>query len=215
MRIAILGTGVVGQTIGKRLVELGHQVTMGSRSATNEKAVKWAESAGAGAGHATFADAAAGAEVVFNCTGGGVSLSALREAGARNLFGKILVDVANPLDFSRGMPPSLTVCNTDSLGEEIQRAFPETKVVKTLNTMNAAVMVNPGLVPGEHDVFLSGNDASAKVAVAELLRSFGWRNVIDLGDITTARGVEMILPIWLRLMGALKTPQFNFHIARS
>jgi 8-hydroxy-5-deazaflavin:NADPH oxidoreductase len=215
MRIAILGTGIVGQTIGKRLVELGHQVTMGSRSATNEKAVKWAGSAGAGAGHATFADAAAGAEIVFNCTGGGVSLSALREAGARNLSGKILVDVANPLDFSRGMPPSLTVCNTDSLGEEIQRAFPEAKVVKTLNTMNAAVMVNPSLVPGGHDVFMSGNDASAKVAVAELLRSFGWRNVIDLGDITTSRGVEMLLPIWLRLMGVLKTPQFNFHIARS
>lgn len=215
MRIAVLGTGIVGQTIGKRLVELGHQVTMGSRSATNEKAVKWAESVGAGAGHATFADAAGGAEIVFNCTGGGVSLSALREAGARNLSGKILVDVANPLDFSRGMPASLTVCNTDSLGEEIQRAFPEAKVVKTLNTMNAAVMVNPGVVPGEHDVFLSGNDASAKVAVAELLRSFGWRNVIDLGDITTARGVEMLLPIWLRLMGALKTPQFNFHVARS
>jgi hypothetical protein len=214
MRIAILGTGIVGQTIGRRLVELGHQVTMGSRTAANEKATKWAQETGAGAAHATFADAASGAEVVFNCTGGGVSLVALREAGARNLSGKILVDVANPLDFSRGMPPTLTICNTDSLGEEIQRAFPDAKVVKTLNTMNAAVMVNPGLVPGEHDVFVSGNDASAKTAVAELLRSFGWRNIIDLGDITTARGVEMLLPVWVRLMGALKTPAFNFHIAR-
>jgi hypothetical protein len=214
MRIAILGTGVVGQSIGRRLVELGHQVAMGSRTATNEKAMKWAAEAGSGAMHATFADAAAGAEIVFNCTGGSVSLNALRETGARNLSGKILVDVANPLDFSRGMPPSLTVCNTDSLGEQIQRAFPEARVVKTLNTINAAVMVNPSLVPGEHDVFLSGNDASAKGTVAELLRSFGWRNIIDLGDITTARGVEMVLPIWVRLMGALKTPHFNFHIAR-
>ncbi len=214
MRIAILGTGIVGQTIGRRLVELGHQVTLGSRTATNEKATKWAEEVGAGATHATFADAASGAEIVFNCTGGGASLAALREAGARNLSGKILVDVANPLDFSRGMPPSLTVCNTDSLGEEIQRAFPEARVVKTLNTVNAAVMVQPGLVAGEHDVFVSGNDAPAKAAVADLLRSFGWRNIIDLGDITTARGVEMLLPIWVRLMGALKTPHFNFHIAR-
>ena len=215
MRIAILGTGVVGQTIGKRLVELGHRVAMGSRSATNEKAVKWAAEAGRGATHATFADAAADAEMVFNCTGGNVSLAALSEAGAKNLSGKTLVDVSNPLDFSRGMPPSLTVCNTDSLAEQIQRAFPDARVVKTLNTMNAAVMVNPGLVPGDHDVFLSGNDASAKAAVAELLRSFGWRIVIDLGDITTARGTEMVLPIWLRLMGTLKTPHFNFHIARS
>ena len=214
MRIAILGTGVVGQTIGRRLVELGHDVTMGSRTATNEKAIKWAAEAGAGASHATFADAAAGAETVFNCTGGAVSLSALREAGARNLSGKMLVDVSNPLDFSRGMPPTLTVCNTDSLGEQIQRAFPEARVVKTLNTVNAAVMVNPGLVAGEHDVFMSGNDASAKAAVADLLRSIGWRNIVDLGDITTARGAEMILPIWVRLMGALKTPHFNFHIAR-
>jgi hypothetical protein len=215
MRIAILGTGVVGQTIGRRLVELGHTVTMGSRSATNEKATKWAEQVGAGASHSTFSGAATGADMVFNCTSGNVSLEALRAAGAENLAGKILVDVSNPLDFSHGMPPTLTVCNTDSIAEQIQRAFPDAKVVKTLNTMNAGVMVNPGLVPGEHDIFVSGNDASAKANVADLLRSFGWRNVIDLGDITSARGAEMILPIWLRLMGTLKTPHFNFHIARA
>ena len=150
---------------------------------------------------------------MLNCTGGIVSLDALRQAGAKNLAGKVVIDVSNPLDFSRGFPPTLTVCNTDSVAEQIQREFPDAKVVKSLNTMNAGVMVNPGLVPGEHDVFLSGNDAAAKATVAELLRSFGWRNVIDLGDITTARGVEMILPIWLRLMGTLKTPQFNFHVA--
>jgi predicted dinucleotide-binding enzyme len=215
MRIAILGTGVVGQTIGRRLVEVGHTVVMGARSATNEKATKWAEQVGTRASHSTFSGAATGAEMVFNCTSGTVSLEALRAAGAENLAGKILVDVSNPLDFSRGTPPTLTVCNSDSIAEQIQRAFPDAKVVKTLNTMNAGVMVNPGLVPGEHDVFLSGNDASAKAAVGDLLRSFGWRNAIDLGDITSARGAEMILPIWLRLMGALKTPHFNFHIARA
>lgn len=213
MRIGILGTGIVGQTLGRKLVQLGHQVTMGSRSATNEKAAKWVAEAGAGASSGTFADAAAGADLVLNCTGGNVSLDALRQAGAKNLAGKVVIDVSNPLDFSRGFPPTLTVCNTDSVAEQIQREFPDVKVVKSLNTMNAGVMVNPGLVPGEHDVFLSGNDAAAKATVAALLRSFGWRNVIDLGDITTARGVEMILPIWLRLMGTLKTPQFNFHIA--
>jgi predicted dinucleotide-binding enzyme len=215
MRIGILGTGVVGQTIGTRLVQLGHDVKLGARSATSDKAAKWVSDAGTHASHGTFADAAAFGEIVFNCTGGMVSLDALKAAGADNLRGKTLVDVANPLDFSHGMPPTLSVCNTDSLGEQIQGAFPDAKVVKALNTMNAQVMVNPSLVPDDHDVFICGNDTEAKARVTELLRSFGWRSVINLGDISAARGMEMILPIWLRLMGALKTPTFNFHIAHS
>jgi predicted dinucleotide-binding enzyme len=214
MRIGILGTGVVGQTIGGRLTELGHDVMLGSRSATNDKAAKWATEHGARASQGTFADAGASGEIVFNCTSGEASLEALRAAGKQSLDGKILVDVANPLDFSKGFPPTLSVCNTDSLAEQIQSAFPNSKVVKTLNTMTAAVMVNPSLVAGEHDVFLSGNDADAKARVAELLGSFGWRNIIDLGGLETARGVEMMLPLWLRLMGAFKTPIMNFHVAR-
>lgn len=215
MRIGILGTGVVGQTIGEALVKLGHDVTLGARSATNDKAAKWAGDIGARAAHGTFADAAAFGEIVFNCTSGTVSLAALDAAGANPLSGKPLVDVSNPLDVSHGMPPTLAVCNTDSIAEQIQAAFPEAKVVKTLNTMSASVMVNPSLVPGEHDVFVTGNDAAAKARVTDLLRSLGWRNIIDLGDITTARGTEMLLPIWLRLYGAFKSPNFNFHIARS
>ena len=215
MKIGILGTGVVGQTIGAKLVSLGHDVKMGARAAANEKAEKWVKENGARATHGTFADAAAFGEIVFNCTSGMASLDALRQAGARNLEGKVLIDVANPLDFSKGMPPTLSVCNTDSLGEQIQRAFPGARVVKTLNTMNTNVMVNPGLVPGDSDVFVSGNDAAAKAQVTEILKSwFGWRSVIDLGDITTARGTEMLLPIWLRLWGTFKTPNINFHIAR-
>jgi predicted dinucleotide-binding enzyme len=214
MRIGILGTGIVGQTIGSRLVQLGHDVKLGARSATNEKAAKWVSGVGDHGTQGTFADAAAFGEIVFNCTAGTVSLDALQAAGAENLNGKLLADVSNPLDFTRGFPPTLTVCNTDSVAEQIQRAFPEAKVVKTLNTMTAAVMVNPSAVPGDHEVFLCGNDADAKARMTELLRSFGWRGVLDLGDITGARGMEMILPIWLRLMGTLKMPMFNFHIAR-
>ena len=214
MRIGILGTGVVGQTIGSRLVRLGHDVILGSRSATNEKAAKWVAESGEHSGQGTFADAAAFGEIVFNCTSGQISLAALSSAGADNLDGKIIVDVSNPLDFSKGFPPSLTVCNTDSVAEQIQSAFPNTKVVKTLNTMTASVMVNPSLILGDHDVFVSGNDAEAKQQVSDLLRSFGWRTIVDLGDITSARGAEMVLPLWLRLMGALKSPVFNFHIAR-
>lgn len=216
MKIGIIGTGMVGTSIGNKLVSLGHEVRMGSRTATNEKAVAWAKAAGERASHGTFADAAAFAELVFNCTQGAVALEALQAAGAGNLKGKILIDVSNPLDFSKGMPPTLFAGNTDSLGERIQAAFPDAKVVKTLNTVNADVMVNPGKVAGgDHHMFLSGNDADAKARVAELLKTqFGWKHLVDLGDITTARGTECYLPLWIRLWGALKTADFNIKIVQ-
>ena len=143
-----------------------------------------------------------------------VSIEALKMAGAGNLKGKILIHVSNPLDFSKGMPPTLSVCNTDSLAEQIQRTFPDTRVVKALNTMGNPVMVNPGLVPGDHDVFICGNDAQAKTNVVGILKSFGWNSPIDLGDISAARGLEMILPIWLRLFGLFQTRNFNFKIVK-
>lgn len=217
MRIAVLGTGTVGRTIGSKLVELGHEVTMGSRTADNENAREWVAAAGAGAAQGTFEDAASGAELVFNCTGGAVALDALRAAGAANLTGKIVVDVSNPLDFSHGTPPTLTVCNTDSVGEQIQREFPDARVVKTLNTVNTAVMVDPAGVPGRHDLFISGNDAEAKRTVEGILGDFGWPQyaIIDLGDITGARGQEMYLPLWLRLMGKLGRPDFNIAVVHA
>ncbi|MDB5047980.1 MAG: hypothetical protein JWO30_1051 [Fibrobacteres bacterium] len=216
MNIAILGTGIVGTTIGGRLIQLGHKVRMGSRTAGNEKAVAWVKTAGANASQGTFADAAAFGELLFNCTSGAGCLEALKQAGAANLKAKILIDVSNSLDFSKGMPPTLSVCNTDSLGEQIQKAFPDAKVVKSLNTTNALLMVNPAqLAGGDHSMFVSGNDAEAKAKVTDLLKNgFGWKDVVDLGDISAARGQEMILPIWLRLYGALKTPNFNFKIVR-
>ena len=224
MKIGIIGSGVVGQTLGAKLAERGEDIVLGTRSpgSVNDKRGfgqsldGWLKATRGKARVGTFADAAAHGEIVINATSGTVSLEALRLAGEQNLRGKILIDVSNPLDFSKGMPPTMTVCNTDSTGEQIQRAFPETKVVKTLNTTNVNVMVDPAAVAGgDHDLFVSGNDAAAKARVTELLRQwFGWRTVIDLGDITTARGAEMILPIWLRLWGALGSPAFNFKIAR-
>jgi predicted dinucleotide-binding enzyme len=154
--------------------------------------------------------------VVFNCTNGANSLQALRLAGPDTLAGKLLLDVANPLDFSGEGPPSLTVCNTDSLGEQIQREFPAACVVKTLNTMNCEVMVNPSLVPGDHVVFICGNDAAARQETSGYLTEwFGWKpeNIVDLGDITAARGTEMMLPIWLRLWNTKGHGHFNFQIA--
>ena len=216
MKFAVLGTGNVGRTLAGKLVALGHEVTMGSRSADNAEAVAWAAQAGPSAAVATLADASAAGAVILNATMGLASLQALEAAGAANLDGKILIDVANALDFSNGFPPSLGVVNTDSLGEQIQRAYPGARVVKTFNTMPAALMVEPSLVPGHHSVFLSGNDAGAKAEVAGLLGTFGWpaEDILDLGDITTARGVEMYMPLWLRLFGAVGAPIFNIAIAR-
>ena len=151
----------------------------------------------------------------FNCTSGGGSLDALKLAGENNLKGKIIVDLANPLDFSKGMPPSLSVVNTNSLGEEIQKAFPNSKIVKALNTMWCGLMVNPAMInSGDHSVFISGNDAAAKEEVKEILTSFGWheKNILDLGDITKARGTEMYLPLWLNIYGATNNGAFNIKI---
>jgi 8-hydroxy-5-deazaflavin:NADPH oxidoreductase len=213
MKIGVLGTGMVGATIATKLIELGQEVMMGSRNAGSEKAVTWAQAKGANASQGAYAQAARFGEILFNCTQGTASVEALQSSGADNLKGKILIDVANPLDFSHGAPPTLSICNTDSLGELIQRTFPETKVVKTLNTVNCGVMVNPALVPGDHDIFVCGNDAGAKARVAELLKQwFGWRSVIDLGDISAARATEQMMPIWLRLYGVLGVPHFNVRV---
>ena len=216
MRIGVLGTGMVGRTIETKLIELGHEVTMGSRDASGEAVTAWAAENGDRASAADFAGAAADGEIVFNCTAGTASLQVLEAARAENLAGKVLVDVANSLDFSAGMPPRLSVCNDDSLAEQIQRAFPEARVVKALNTVNAAVMVSPGDLPEPHDIFVSGDEEEAKAEVMSLLESFGWPRdrIIDLGGITSARGMEMYMPLWLALMGATGSAAFNVRVVR-
>ncbi len=216
MKLAVFGTGMVGDTIGTRLIELGHSVMMGSRTANNEKARAFVAKHKSGASTGTFADAAAFGELIFNCTKGDGSVDALKQAGP-SVNGKIIVDVSNPLDFSKGAPPSLipSLSNTNSLGEEIQKTFPQAKVVKTLNTMWCGLMVNPNMIGGgNHTNFISGNDAEAKAKVKVLLNEFGWKNenILDLGDITNARGSEAVLPIWLRVWGATQNGAFNFKV---
>lgn len=215
MKIAVLGTGNVGNTIGSKLIEVGHTVMMGSRTSENEKSKAFVDKHHGKASAGTFVNAAAFGEIIFNCTAGIGSLEALKMAGEKNLNGKIIIDIANPLDFSKGMPPSLAVCNTNSLGEEIQKAFPQAKVVKALNTMWCGLMVNPLLINGgDHSTFISGNDADAKEKVKEILKSFGWleKNILDLGDISKARGTEMYLPLWLSIYGATNNGAFNIKI---
>lgn len=227
MNIGVLGTSMVGQAISGKLAELGHEVMVGTRDVAKTLANTAPHPYGFPAFSVwqqqnpsvrlgTFAGAASHGEVVVNATNGTTSLAALQLAGAANLDGKILIDIANPLDFSQGAPPSLSVCNTDSLGEQIQLAFPGVKVVKTLNTVTAFLMVNPGLIAGgDHTMFVCGNDVAAKAQVTEWLKAwFGWQDIVDLGDITSARGTEMYLPIWLRLWGALGTGMFNVKVVR-
>lgn len=230
MKIAIIGTGAVGQTLASKIVSLGHEVLMGTRN-VNEKEVSTAKDSYGNPSFSewhkinskvklgTFADAAAFGELVINATHGGNSINALKLAGEKNLENKILIDISNPLDFSKGLPPTLLpgLNNTNSLGEEIQKIFTGTRVVKTLNTMWCGLMVNPGLIGGgDHINFISGNDAGSKEKVKVLLTWFGWRdeNIIDLGDISAARATESLLPIWLRVMGVTQTGTFNFKLVR-
>ncbi|WP_333774479.1 NADPH-dependent F420 reductase [Streptomyces sp. IBSBF 3136] len=215
MRYAVLGTGEVGRTLAGRLVELGYEVTLGSRSKDNPVAVEWATAAGGRAHAGTFADAAEAADVVVNAVGGQVALDALRAAGAEHLDGKLVLDVSNPLDFEEGRP-RLDPVESDSVGERIQRAFPQARVVKALNTVNCRVMVDPGRVPGDHVLFVCGADPGAKRQVVELLGEFGWPadRVLDLGGIRSARAMEMLLPLWLDLFRKFGHADFNFEVRR-
>jgi predicted dinucleotide-binding enzyme len=215
MQIGILGSGITAQTLGSRLVQQGHEVMLGSREEAKPSSVTWARDAGQQALYGTFMNAAAFGEILFNCTLGMASLDALQSAGAENLKDKILIDTANPIDRSTGVW-KLTVCNTDSLGEQIQRAFPETKVVKTLNTVNTNVIADPAKLVEMTDMFMSGNDLEAKATVKQKLKEwFGWRNVIDLGDITTARGLEMYVLFWHYLRNVTPSQRFNIKVVTS
>lgn len=225
MEIGIIGGGGVGQTLGAALAARGHGVTIGIRNPTADEIGKpranartlsdWI--AATGGRVTTMAEAAAAGELIINATHGQSSLAALTLADARNLGGKVLVDVANPLDFSRGMPPFLdpAYSGPTSLGEAIQAAFPAARVVKAFNTITAAVMVDPGLVAGPHDLFIAGNDDAAKDSVRMIARGFGWTGIVDLGDITGARASESVLPIWLRLWMTGGSPYVNLHVARA
>lgn len=212
MRIGVLGTGSVGQAIATKLCELQHEVRMGSRDAANEAAAGWAAHHGPSSSTGTFAEAAEFGTIVFNCTAGQASVDVVSGA-AEQLAGKVLIDVSNPLDHS-GDTLRLTVANTDSLAESIQRAAPGAQVVKTLNTVNASVMVDPSLVPGDHAMFVSGDDDAAKTTARLLLNQFGWpdERIVDLGDLSGARAQEAYLLLWVRLAKPLGGFNFNVEI---
>lgn len=225
MKISILGTGVVGRAHASKLSSLGHEVVIATRDIEktlksnvadqmgNPPFIDWHDENKA-IKLVTFEIAAEFGDIIFNALKGEVALQILTELKEK-LAGKILVDISNPLDFSKGLPPSLFICNTDSLGEQIQKALIQTKVVKTFNTTTASLQVHPGqLADGDHDIYLCGNDQAAKNTIKEIQISYGWKNIIDLGDITTARSTEMLLPIWIRLWTKFNNPTFNFKIVK-
>jgi predicted dinucleotide-binding enzyme len=214
MNIGVLGSGMVGRALATRLVEVGHAVAMGSREAGSPPAAEWLASVGRSrsARLGTFAEAAAFGALVINATSGDHSLEALSLVGDRHLHGKVLLDVANPIAPTESGPLTLTVANTDSLAEQIQRAFPQARVVKALNTVNAEVMVHPARLGEEHTAFVAGDDAEAKATVADLLRSFGWKSILDLGGIEAARGMEMYLALWVAVARATGTSALNVRI---
>jgi 8-hydroxy-5-deazaflavin:NADPH oxidoreductase len=214
MKIGLVGTGNVAKILGAKLTGLGHEVTLGSRDPENSAAREWA--AQNGVALTTVPLAAAGAELVVNTAPGVGSLEALTLAGAENLSGKVVVDVSNGVRTHNGAAAVVTP-DGGSIAEQLQAAFPEARIVKTLNTMAGQVMVDPGRIPGHHVVFLSGNDAAAKEEVAGLLKDFGWseEQILDLGDVTSARATEAALLLFIRLYTAFQTPEFNFSFARA
>ncbi len=207
MRIAVIGTGSAGQALASGLRRIGHDVVTGTR----DPQATAARDDWNGGALATYAEAAVGADLVVNATGGGVSLAALAEV---DLEGKVLLDVANPLDFSNGFPPTLTVKDTDSLAEQIQRAHPEARVVKSLNTVNGAVMVDPARLPEPTTIFVAGDDEAACRLVRGLLVELGWSDIVEFPALDAARGLEMWLPLWVRLMSTLGTADFNLKLVR-
>lgn len=217
MKVGIFGTGIVGRTLGTKFVEVGHSVTMGSREVGSEKARDWAEETGGEAFTGSHLDAGVFGELLVNATAGRGSLEVLQTVGAENLNNKILLDIANPLDFSAGTPPTFSVSNTDSLGEQIQRTFPEMRVVKVFNTIAAELMTHPDLITGGHNTFIAGNDASARVQTLEILLSFGWTaaQVIDFGGISASRALEGFAQFWYLLYESQQTELFNMQILKA
>jgi predicted dinucleotide-binding enzyme len=223
MKIGIIGSAVVAQTLGAKLIEMGHDVVVGTRDPKKLDDKKkmagslreWLGQVGNKGRVVSFPEAAAHGDLLINATSGEVSVDALKLAEGDKVGSKVLIDVSNALDFSKGMPPRSLASQDNCVAEQIQAAFPNLRVVKSLNTVNAQVMINPrALKGGDHTVFVSGNDKSAKAAVGELLTAFGWTDILDLGDLSSARGPEMYMAMWLRLWGATGTGAVNVKVVR-
>jgi predicted dinucleotide-binding enzyme len=222
MKIGIIGSGVVAQTLGTKLAELGHEILLGTRDPKKLDEKKnmagtlneWLGAIKGKAKVVTFQEAAAQGDLLINATHGQASVEALKIAQADKVGPKVLIDTANELDFSKGFPLALA-SESRSVAGDIQAAFPNLKVVKCFNTIAAPIMVDPKMFHnGDHTIVLSGNDGGAKGQVIEILKSFGWTDILDLGDLNAARGQEMYMGLWVRLYGSLKNGMINIKVQR-
>jgi 8-hydroxy-5-deazaflavin:NADPH oxidoreductase len=209
VQIGIVGTGVVARFLGQAWADAGHQVSFGTRDPEQTRTRE--EWAGSDLPLAAYVDLEG--QVYVNSTKGDGSLAALKAVGPA-LNGKVVIDTSNALDSTSGFPPSLFVKDTDSLAEQLQRALPEARLVKMFNTMAHEVMVDPAGLPQESTVFVAGNDEKARQTAKELAGDLGWTDVLDLGDLTAARGLEMYISLWLRIYGVLGRPEFNIKVVR-
>jgi 8-hydroxy-5-deazaflavin:NADPH oxidoreductase len=211
--VGVLGTGMVGRAFAARLADLGVDVVVGARSADSPSLARFAD---LGVGTGSFADAAANADLLVNATNGINSMAVLESIGADALVGKTVIDLSNELVPVEGGYPAPAASPERSIGRRLQEAFPATFVVKSLNTMNCTVMVDPSVVPGDHVVFLSGDDVDAKARVSDFLATLGWRGeqIVDLGGIDTAAGPEMMMSVWIAVTIARgqDAPRFNWAI---
>ncbi len=196
MKVGILGTGDVGKALGRGFLALGHEVKLGARTAGSEKAVAWAQEQGERASEGSFADVAQWADLIVLATLGTANEAAIRAAGLENFSGKLLLDTTNPLDFSRGFPPTLAISGEDSAGEQVQALVPEAKVVKVFNTVGNALFYKPQLAGGPPTMFIAGDDAEAKKQVEAILTDFGWET-LDSGGIAASRYLEALCILWV------------------
>jgi predicted dinucleotide-binding enzyme len=212
--LAVLGSGDVGRALAAGFAAAGHRVVLGSRDPGSAELATWASAAGVSL--ATPRDATRQAEVIVNATPGAAAVAAVTAAGGAELDGVVLLDVSNPLDFSTGAPTVFTSTD-DSIGERLQHAFPRLRVVKSLCTVNNAVMVNPAALPEPTTMFVAGNDSDAKQVVTGLLLSLGWLTdqLLDLGGIEASRQLELNIMFWLRIYGAVGTADFNLRVVRT
>lgn len=215
MRVGILGSGVVGQSLGRGFAGRGHEVVLGTRTPDSEKLAPWKREVGDRGRTGTFAQAAAYGEVLVVAVLGTAAEQAIDLAGPRSFDGKVVIDVTNPLDFSKGMPPGLFVGMTDSLGERIQRKLPRAKVVKCFNIVNNQTMIDPSNTGTKPTMLLCGNDEGAKRKVTEILEQFGWDDVVDIGGIDGARWLEAHVPLWVRVTMQKNTWFLGFKVVHA
>jgi 8-hydroxy-5-deazaflavin:NADPH oxidoreductase len=211
-RVGVLGSGDVGRRLASGFRSRGHDVMIGSRHPGKPELHEWLSGDGTGIAAGTFAEAAAHGELIVLAVLGSAAEEAIADAGPKNFGGKVVIDATNPLDFSGGFPPKLSVTGADSLGERVQRALPDAKVVKAFNTIGNPYFVDPSFSEGQPTMLIAGDDEGAKHTVRDVLADFGWSDVVDIGGIEGSRELEAICIVWVKIGGTRGSWDHGFKL---